>query len=66
MTTKSKLQNSNYLKLMSVLSFNYRIAELNDLSVNAESDLPHFVVSDVYFLLLFNITRSPVHKHLFG
>lgn len=48
---------------MSVLSFNCRIAELNDLaelnnqSMNAESDLPHFVVSDVYFLLVFNITR---------
>lgn len=44
---------------MSILSFNYRIAELNDLSMNAESDLPHFIVSDVYFLLEVNIPRSP-------
>lgn len=50
MTTISKVQILNYLELMSILSFNYRIAELNDLSVNAKSDLPHFIVSDVYLI----------------
>lgn len=57
---------------MSVLSFKYSIAELNDfaelndLSVNAESNLPHFIVSDVYVLLVFKITRSPAYEQLFG